>query len=376
MANDKDFIVKNAVEVGGSTKTTLGTITSGTVDLSTGNYFSETLAANTTYAFSNAGDVQSFQLEVTGANAADFSTTTYDSVSFSASSQDATCTGLFFKPDGTTMYVVGGVNNSIFQYTLSTAWDLSTASYASKSFNVTSQDAEPNQVWFKSDGTKMYMIGYDSDNVWQYSLSTAWDVSTASYDSVSFSVGSQETLPKGLCFNPNGTKLYITGTATDKIYQYTLSTAWDLSTASYDSKNLSVALNPSGVFINSDGTKIYSVDQTNDDVNEYTLSTPFDISTGGSSTATISVNGQDTSAQDLFFSSDFTKMYMIGNSTDSVYQYSVGQTTYTITWPTSIEWAGGVSPAAPATGETDLFSISTDDGGTTYQGFKVADNLS
>ena len=68
MANDKDFIVKNAVEVGGSTKTTLGTITSGTVDLSTGNYFSETLAANTTYAFSNAGDVQSFQLEVTGAS--------------------------------------------------------------------------------------------------------------------------------------------------------------------------------------------------------------------------------------------------------------------------------------------------------------------
>ena len=29
MANDKDFVVKNAVEVGGSTKTTLGSITSG-----------------------------------------------------------------------------------------------------------------------------------------------------------------------------------------------------------------------------------------------------------------------------------------------------------------------------------------------------------
>ena len=68
MANNKDFIVKNAVEVGGSTKTTLGTITSGTVNLSTGNYFSDTLAANTTYTFSNAGDVQSFQLEVTGAS--------------------------------------------------------------------------------------------------------------------------------------------------------------------------------------------------------------------------------------------------------------------------------------------------------------------
>jgi len=68
MANDKDFIVKNAVEVGGSTKVTLGTITSSDIDLSTGNYFSDTLAANTTYTISNAGDVQSFQLEVTGAS--------------------------------------------------------------------------------------------------------------------------------------------------------------------------------------------------------------------------------------------------------------------------------------------------------------------
>jgi hypothetical protein len=68
MANDKDFIIKNALEVGKDTKVTLGTITSGTVDLSTGNYFAETLAANTTYTFSNAGDVQAFQIEVTGAS--------------------------------------------------------------------------------------------------------------------------------------------------------------------------------------------------------------------------------------------------------------------------------------------------------------------
>ena len=68
MSNNQDFILKNAIEVGKDTKVTLGTITSGTVDLSTGNYFAETLAANTTYTFSNPGDVQSFQLEVTGAS--------------------------------------------------------------------------------------------------------------------------------------------------------------------------------------------------------------------------------------------------------------------------------------------------------------------
>jgi len=68
MANDKDFVVAGAVEVGKDTKVTLGSITSGDIDLSTGNYFAETLASDTTYTLSNAGDVQSFQLEVTGAS--------------------------------------------------------------------------------------------------------------------------------------------------------------------------------------------------------------------------------------------------------------------------------------------------------------------
>lgn len=68
MANDKDFVIKNALEVGKDTKVTLGTITSGTVDLSTGNYFAETLTGNTTYTFSNPGNVQAFQVEVTGAS--------------------------------------------------------------------------------------------------------------------------------------------------------------------------------------------------------------------------------------------------------------------------------------------------------------------
>ena len=89
MANDKDFILKNPVEVGGPTNVTLGTITGSAINLSTGNYFKDTLAANTTYTISNAGDVQSFQLEVTGGAVGHaISGTTYDSKSFSFASQD------------------------------------------------------------------------------------------------------------------------------------------------------------------------------------------------------------------------------------------------------------------------------------------------
>ncbi len=68
MANTKDFVVKNAVEVSKDVKGTVGTITASDVDLNTGNYFVDTLAANTTYTFSNPGSVQTFIMEITGAS--------------------------------------------------------------------------------------------------------------------------------------------------------------------------------------------------------------------------------------------------------------------------------------------------------------------
>jgi hypothetical protein len=54
----------------------------------------------------------------------------------------------------------------------------------------------------------------------------------------------------------------------------------------------------------------------------------------------------------------------------------MGGVTTTLTWPSSIEWAGGIAPAAPANGETDVFTFTTDDSGTTYTGVKSIDNAS
>jgi len=101
---------------------------------------------------------------------------------------------VFFKPDGTKMFVIGSAYDTVFQYSLGTVWDVSTASYDSKSFDVYSQDSRPTGVFFKPDGTKMFVIGPVNDKVFQYSLGTAWDVSTASYDSKSFQVNREQLI--------------------------------------------------------------------------------------------------------------------------------------------------------------------------------------
>jgi hypothetical protein len=250
---------------------------------------------------------------------------TYDSISFSAASQTATTHGVDFKPDGTKMYVVARTGTFVFQYSLSTPWDVSTASYDSKSFTQ-SLDGTGSDIHFKSDGTKMYFIGRNTDFVYQYTLSTPWDVSTASYDSVSFSVGTQSTLPWSLYLTDDGTRMYVNDDATDVIYQYTLGTAWDMSTASYASKSFSHAsqdTTPTGHMLSSDGLSLYVGGGVNDDVYKYTLSTAWDISTASYSSESFSMSAENTDLHNIYISPDLTHMYGIHNANDTVYQYSM-----------------------------------------------------
>ena len=205
-------------------------------------------------------------------------------------------------------------------------FDISAASYDSKSFDVSSQDTLSLGLAFSADGTKMYMCGANADAIFQYSLSTAWDVSTASYDSISLSVSSQDTVPRGILLNADGTSIYVCGDINAAIFQYDMTTAYDLSTASYASKSLSVSSEepgPAGIAFNNDGTKIYVVGYNNDNVRQYALSTAYDVSTGSYESKTLDVSSQDSSPRSLFFNSDGTKLFVNGNATDTMYQYSL-----------------------------------------------------
>ena len=241
---------------------------------------------------------------------------------FSVTAQEASPSGIFFKPDGTKMYVVGSSGDKVSEYDLSTAWDITTSSYLQK-FSVAAQESIPQDVFFKPDGTKMYIVGSTGDDVNEYNLSTAWDVTTASYLQ-KFYFGAQELAPQGIFFKPDGTKIYVIGTYGDDVNEYDLSTAWDVTTSSY-LQNFSVAtqeLTPQGVFFKPDGTKMYIVGSTGDDVNEYNLSTAWDVTTS-SYLQNFSVVNQEITPTGIFFKPDGTKMYVVGAVGDAVYSYDL-----------------------------------------------------
>jgi sugar lactone lactonase YvrE len=119
------------------------------------------------------------------------------------------------------MYVISeDSTRPIHQYSLSNAFDVSTASYDSVSFNLSSQDNQAQSISFNTDGTKMYMIGTATDTVHQYSLSTGFDLSTASYDSVGFNTSGQQGVAVSLVFSSDGKKMYVSGLTPYATFQY------------------------------------------------------------------------------------------------------------------------------------------------------------
>jgi DNA-binding beta-propeller fold protein YncE len=256
----------------------------------------------------------------------DLANASYDGVSFSVAGQETVPLGLAISEDGSKFYVSGNINDSVFQYNLSSPWDITSASYSGSSLSVASQDGTPFSIIFKTDGLKMYLMGSATDTIYQYSLTTAWEISTASYDSVSFSVTSQDSFPVDVAFKGDGTKIYVLGNTGDTIFQYALSTAWDVSTASYESKSLSVTsqeATPISMFISPTGSAVYVLGNSNDTVYQYDLSTAWDISTGVyNADQAFSVGSISDNQYGLNFKSDGSKMYTVSLINDRIYQYS------------------------------------------------------
>ena len=277
-----------------------------------GNLAISTLTSNATFA-ANTG--------ITG--------WVYSGKTVSVAGQETGPQGLFIGSNGTKMYVCGSTGDDVNEYTLGTAWDVSTATFTAVSTGVT-QDTAPNDVFFKDDGLTMFMLGGTNDTVYQYTLSVAWDITTATYASKSFSVTTQEATPTGMWFKPDGTTMYITGTTNDTVYQYTLSTPWDISTASYASISFSVASQetaPSQVNLSADGTKMWLLGTNTDRINEYTLGTAWDISTA-TFVNNIYVGFQETTPNGLFIDSTAAnRVYVVGSGTDAVYQYNTATNT-------------------------------------------------
>ena len=150
---------------------------------------------------------------------------------FSVATQETNQQGIAFSKSGTKMFIVGNVGDDVNEYTLTGAYCIGTASFVD-SFSVATQEPNPTGIAFSKSGTKMFIAGNGGDDINEYTLTAAWDVSTASFVD-SFSVTNQEKTPRGIWFDYSGKTMFIVGSGGDDVNVYKLTTAWDVSTASF-----------------------------------------------------------------------------------------------------------------------------------------------
>ena len=257
----------------------------------------------------------------------EMSTATYANKSFDPSSQEVAPLTIAFSTDGLRMFILGGINDTVFQYTLSTAWDVSTATYANKLFDPSDQGISFRYIAFSTDGLRMFILGDSNNTVFQYTLSTAWDVSTATYANKSFDPSGQDPLPVSMAFSTDGLRMFILGDSNNTVFQYTLSTAWDVSTATYANKSF----DPSGqetvpisMAFSTDGLRMFILGLNNDTVFQYTLSTAWDVSTATYANKSFDPSGQETVPISMAFSTDGLRMFILGTGNYTVFQYYSG----------------------------------------------------
>lgn len=246
----------------------------------------------------------------------DLSTASYKQ-SLSVSAQTTSPKGVAFKDDGTILYVCSDVGNRVWQYAIATPWDISSATFVQSTVKT-----GPRGVAFKPDGTRMFLaVKAATEYVEEFSLSTAWDISTAT-SARSLDVSVQSVGLNAVYFKPDGSEMYLADDVGDDIHQYTLSAAWNISTASH-THSFSIDpqdQSPRGVTFKEDGKEMYVCGAEFSRVYQYSLASAWDISTA---TYIQSASTKDYQSHNIAFKPDGTKFYIAGNGTNAILEHEI-----------------------------------------------------
>ena len=226
-------------------------------------------------------------------------------------------TGVVFNPDGTKMFISGMSQNRVMEFDLTTGFDVSEATINSNECDHADKDGNVVDLRLNSNGSKLFLVGYDNKVILEYSLSTAYDVSTCSYENTFFSGDGLK--PRSMAFNTNGTKLFIYDQNGDySVKQYSLNSAYNLTNATLVKEYTGTASKTlkdiegfaQGMAFSADGTKMYLTGDKEDKVHEFNLRTPFDLSNVTKVAGSYSVAGEITKMSGIAFSADGLKMFI------------------------------------------------------------------
>ena len=174
----------------------------------------------------------------------------------------------------------------------------------------------------------MFVLGFAGDDVNEYTLSTAFDVSTAAHrdfnrDGTGFSVAAQDTQPIGLAFNNDGTKMFVLGFTGQDVNVYTLNNGFDLFGDPNDNKDVKATIDAQiqlakdnikqSIAAVSDRLSYLRANRTNDDLSKNNIKLKYG-------------DAVLTSLNDAMLISNHTKKSIIPDDWSSWSEGSIGMT--------------------------------------------------
>ena len=244
-------------------------------------------------------------------------------------------TDIEFSPDGLRMYVSVRGSTTVYQYLLTTAWDVSTASQTENASLTVSNMTYIDNIEYKKDGSSLYVVG--SGNVAQFNLTTAYSLASAGAQSTLRIVPS--TANVALAFSNTATNNYLHFTSTDSTNVNTISTleiATPFANSTFLGKSANLIPIVSNVTtatdmrptptleVSGDGTRLYQVfnntSLSNVFVVEYKLGTANNPTTLTSATQVEDyLNIATQQVGTLKIRPDGSEMYIAGSNTVSTY---------------------------------------------------------
>ena len=234
---------------------------------------------------------------------------------------------LYLSQAGNVLLTLHFTTRTISKWDLSVSSDVASGSYSGKQANVSGVETAPNAFTLSHDETKLFLLG-GNKRIYQYTIGSDLDPSLMVYTGKSFDVSGLVTSAARLKVKSDGSTLWILDGSLRVLIELSFGTIGDIETLSSTGKTLSLAgegdTEVYGFDFSSDYSKLYYSGRSTNKIYQYGLQIAGDIESGIYSNKNLNVSAQDTLMQSVVIGDSDQTIYMIGASSNAVHQYSLG----------------------------------------------------
>jgi len=185
---------------------------------------------------------------------------------------------IFWHPGGLKFYVVDNQNDWLFEYTVTTAWDIQTAVNTQSMSLIEFTASFSGNIFFNQDGTKLIVGAYGSYNgirscdLAVVTLPTPWVLVRGGYDFVQ--VAAEGELIRSFKLTDDGLNLYVS--LTNEVRLYKLASPFNIWSKVLHS-NFAISESYPVIQISKDGKKLYLATPMSGLIKEYSMITANDL---------------------------------------------------------------------------------------------------